>query len=393
MSYYDPLSKDFPFTLGIEEEYQIIDPATGELRSYISQILEEGRLILQEQLKPEMMQSVVEAGTHVCRTVDEARAEIVRLRGTIAALAHKQGLTIAASGTHPFSSWVDQEVYPHERYYGVLNEMQDAARQLLIFGMHVHVGMPNLELGIQIQNVMRYFLPHLLTLSTSSPFWMGRNTGFKSYRSIIFSNFPRTGIPGEFVSYAEFESYVDLLIKTNSIDNGKKIWWDVRPHPVFKTIETRICDIATKVDEAICIAALIQAIVVKLNWLFEKNLSFRLYNRSLINENKWRAVRYGLDGDLIDFGKQESIPARKLLPELVEFVDEVVDDLGSRSAVEYAYKMIEQGTSADRQLATFARTNDLKAVVAQIVEETLEGVPTDVSLTRLKSTAEENALS
>jgi carboxylate-amine ligase len=374
MSFYDPLSKDFPFTVGIEEEYQIIDPVSRDLRSYVTQILEEGKLTLREQLKPEMMQSVIETGTHVCRTIDEARAEIVRLRGAIAGLAKKNGLVIAASGTHPFAAWEDQEVYPHERYYGVLKEMQDAARQLLIFGMHVHVGMPDLETGIQIQNVARYFLPHLLTLSTSSPFWNGRNTGFKSYRSIIFSNFPRTGIPGEFVSAAEFQSYVDLLVKTGCIDNGKKIWWDIRPHPSFGTIEVRCCDICTKVDEAMAIAALIQAIFVKIYWLFEKNMSFRLYNRSLINENKWRAVRYGLDGELIDFGKQQAIPARKLLPELIEFVDEVVDDLGSRSAVEYALKMIEAGTGADRQLATYAKTNDFKAVVDQIIEETLEGV-------------------
>ena len=378
MSFYDPLSKDFPFTIGIEEEYQIIDPVSGELRSYVTQILEEGQLILQEQLKPEMMQSVVEVGTHVCRTADEARKELVRLRGTIAALARKQGLTIAAAGTHPFSSWTTQKVFPHERYYGVLEEMQDAARQLLIFGMHVHVSMPDLETGIQIQNVSRYFLPHLLTLSTSSPFWEGRNTGFKSYRSIIFSNFPRTGIPGHFVSYAEFQSYVDLLVKTGSIDNAKKIWWDIRPHPNFHTIEVRICDICTRVDEAIAVAALIQAIFAKLYWLFEKNLSFRLYDRSLVNENKWRAVRWGLDGSLIDFGKQQAIPARQLMPELIEFVDDVVDDLGSREAVEYAYQIIEKGTSADRQLEVYRRTGDLKQVVDQLCRETLEGVPIDL---------------
>ncbi len=375
MSAYDPLSKDFPFTIGIEEEYQIVDPHTRELRSYVSQILEEGQLILREQLKPEMMQSVVEAGTHVCRTTDEAHAELVRLRGTIASLAHKQGLTIAAAGTHPFSSWMTQEVFPHERYYGVLEEMQDAARQLLIFGMHVHVSVPDLEIGIQLQNVARYFLPHLLTLSTSSPFWEGRNTGFKSYRSVVFSNFPRTGIPGQFVSYAEFDSYVNLLVKTKCIDNGKKIWWDIRPHPIFGTIEVRICDICTRVDEAIAIAALIQAIFVKLYWLFEKNQSFRMYNRALINENKWRAMRWGLDGELIDFGKQAALPARQLMPELVEFVDEVVDDLGSRQAVEYAYQIIEGGTGADRQLATFRETGDLKAVVDRICQETLEGIP------------------
>jgi glutamate---cysteine ligase / carboxylate-amine ligase len=375
MSYFDPHSPNFPFTLGIEEEYQIIDPATGELRSYITQILEQGRLVLQEQLKPEMMQSVVEVGTHVCRTADEARAEIVRLRGAIASLAADQGLTIAAAGTHPFSSWQTQEIYPHERYYGVVNEMQDAARQLLIFGMHVHVGMPDLELGIQIQNVARYFLPHLLLLSTSSPFWMGRRTGFKSYRSLIFSNFPRTGIPSQYASISEFNSYVDLLIKTGCIDNGKKIWWDIRPHPVFGTIEVRICDLCTRVDETIAVAALIQAIFVKIYKLFTDNMTFRIYRRALINENKWRAVRYGLDGELIDFGKQQSIAARDLLTELVEFVDDVVDDLGSRKAVEYVYRILEEGTSADRQLTTYERTGDLKAVVDQLVRETLEGVP------------------
>lgn len=375
MSHFDPHSPDFPFTLGIEEEYQIIDPETRELRSYITQILEEGQLTLREQLKPEMMQSVVEVGTHVCRTAEEARVEIVRLRGAIATLAAKQGLTIAAAGTHPFSSWETQEIYPHERYYGVVDEMQDAARQLLIFGMHVHVGMPDLDLGIQIQNVARYFLPHLLLLSTSSPFWMGRQTGFKSYRSLIFQNFPRTGIPSEYHSLSEFQSYVDMLIKTRSIDNGKKIWWDIRPHPVFGTIEVRICDLCTKVDEAIAIAALVQAIFVKIYKLFTSNMTFRLYRRASINENKWRAVRYGLNGDLIDFGKQQSIPARELLAELVEFVDDVVDDLGSRSAVEYVHRILEEGTSADRQIATYERTGDLKAVVDQLVRETLEGVP------------------
>lgn len=378
MSHFDPHSPDFPFTLGIEEEYQIIDPETRELRSYITQILEEGQFTLREQLKPEMMQSVVEVGTHVCRTAEEARVEIVRLRGAIATLAAKQGLTIAAAGTHPFSSWETQEIYPHERYYGVVNEMQDAARQLLIFGMHVHVGMPDLDLGIQIQNVARYFLPHLLLLSTSSPFWMGRQTGFKSYRSLIFQNFPRTGIPSEYHSLSEFQSYVDMLIKTRSIDNGKKIWWDIRPHPVFGTIEVRICDLCTKVDEAIAVAALVQAIFVKIYKLFTSNMTFRLYRRASINENKWRAVRYGLNGDLIDFGKQQSIPARELLAELVEFVDDVVDDLGSRSAIDYVHRILEEGTSADRQIATYERTGDLKAVVDQLVRETLEGVPVGV---------------
>lgn len=384
MSYYDPGSADFPFTMGIEEEFQIIDPATGGLQSYVSEILEDGKLILMEQVKPELMQSVVETGTHVCRTADDAQAEILRLRATIAALAAKKGMTIAASGTHPFSSWQDQKVFPNERYFGVVEEMQEVARRLLIFGMHVHVGMPNMDMAIQVQNVFRYFLPHLLTLSTSSPFWHGRNTGFKSYRSLVFSNFPRTGIPGHFDSFRQFESYVDLLVKTGCIDDGKKIWWDIRPHPTFGTIEVRVCDVVTRVDEVIAIAALIQALVVKLFWLFEKNMTFRVYPRILVSENKWRAVRWGLDGKLIDFGKREAIPARELLPELVQFVDEVVDDLGSRHHVERVYRIIEEGTSAERQLACFERTHDLRAVVDHIVTETLDGVPVEEYAARFR---------
>lgn len=222
MSIYDPASPDFAFTLGIEEEYQVIDPETRELRSYITQILDRGQMILREQIKPEMHQSIIEVGTRPCRTIQEARAEVVHLRGIISGLAATHGLKIVAAGTHPFSSWMRQEITPFERYKGVVEEMQELALRLLIFGMHVHVGMPNNDVAIELMNVTRYFLPHILALSTSSPFWMGRNTGFKSYRSVIFSNFPRTGIPPSFVSATEFENYINLLIKTNSIDNGKK---------------------------------------------------------------------------------------------------------------------------------------------------------------------------
>jgi carboxylate-amine ligase len=271
MYFRDPSHPDFPFTIGIEEEYQIIDPVTRELKSYITQIIDEGQLVLHEQMKPEMHQSIVEVGTHVCRTVEEARVEILRLRGAIGSLAARKGLSIAASGTHPFSSWQKQDITPHERYFGVVEEMQEAARRLLIFGMHVHVGMPNNETCIEIMNVARYFMPHLLMLSTSSPFWMGRNTGFHSYRSIIFTNFPRTGIPDIYQSYSEFDQYIQTLIATKSIDNAKKIWWDLRPHPLFGTLEVRVCDIATKVDEAIMLAAFVQAIFVKIYTLFRQN--------------------------------------------------------------------------------------------------------------------------
>jgi carboxylate-amine ligase len=375
MSFYDPMSPDFAFTLGIEEEYQVIDPETRELRSYITQILDRGQTILREQIKPEMHQSIVEVGTHPCRTASEARAEVLKLRGTIASLAAVHNLKIAAAGTHPISSWMNQEITPFERYKGVVDEMQDLALQLLIFGMHVHVGMPNNDVAIELMNVVRYFLPHILALSTSSPFWMGRRTGFKSYRSAIFSNFPRTGIPPSFTSYSEFESYINLLISTGSIDNGKKIWWDMRPHPTFHTLEYRVADICTRVDECIALAALMQAIVVKVYAMFEQNMTFRIYRRAVITENKWRAQRYGLDGKLIDFGKRAEVDAKALMHELVAFVDDVVDQLGSRKEVEYVLKIVEGGTSADRQLAIFKETNELKAVVDNLIAETMEGVP------------------
>lgn len=383
MKYRDPGHPEFPFTIGIEEEYQIIDPETRELKSYITQIIDEGQLVLHEQMKPEMHQSIVEVGTHVCRTIAEAKTEILRLRGAIGSLAARKGLRIAASGTHPFSSWQKQDITPHERYFGVVEEMQDAARRLLIFGMHVHVGMPDNETCVEIMNVARYFMPHLLALSTSSPFWMSRTTGFQSYRSIIFTNFPRTGIPDVYESYAEFEQYVNLLIQTRSIDNAKKIWWDLRPHPLFGTLEVRVCDIATKVDEAIMLAAYVQAIFVKIYTLFRSNQTFRIYSRSLINENKWRAARYGLGGNLIDFGKRAEFPAKQLMLELRDFVEDVVDDLGSREQVDYIHTILEHGTSAERQLRTYAETGDIKAVVDQLIRETMEGVPMDADVAHL----------
>lgn len=375
MTSYNPASPDFPFTIGIEEEYQVVDPQTRELRSYITQILDRGRMILREQIKPELHQSMVEVGTQPCRTVQEARAEVVRLRGTIAGLARQHGLTIISAGTHPISSWMSQEITPFERYKGVVEEMQQLALQLLIFGMHVHVGMPDDEVAIELMNVARYFLPHILALSTSSPFWMGRNTGFKSYRSALFSNFPRTGIPPSFNSAAEFQNYVKLLIKTNCIDDAKKIYWDLRPHPYFGTLEFRVCDAATRVDECIALAALMQALVVKLHLMFSENTTFRVYRRAVIMENKWRAQRWGLEGKLIDFGKRAEVEAKALMHELVAFVDEVVDELGSRREVEYLLNVADGGSSADRQLAVFRETNDLRAVVDNLIAETLEGVP------------------
>jgi carboxylate-amine ligase len=362
-------------TIGIEEEYQIIDPQTRELRSYITQILKDSRLILKEQVKAELHQSMVEVGTEVCRSPAEARAELVRLRSHIMELAARNNLRIAAAGTHPFSSWLTQEITPLERYLGVKQDMQDLAQQLLIFGTHVHIGVEDPDFRIDAMNVARYFLPHVLCLSASSPFWMGRNTGLKSYRSIIFRHFPRSGIPPSFTSWADLDALVDSLVKTRCIPDGTKLWWDVRPNWKYPTLEFRICDVCTRIDEAVCIAALFQALIAKLWKLRRDNLTFRHYHGALIEENKWRAVRYGLDGNLLDLGKQAELPARELIREMIEwFLDDVLDELGSRKEVEYAYKILADGSSADRQLATFARTGDLKDVVDQLIRETAEGV-------------------
>ena len=363
-------------TLGIEEEYQIIDPRTRELRSYITEILEGDHLVL-EEVKPELHQSMVEIGTKVCRSPAEARAELVRLRRTVMDLAARKDLRIVAAGTHPFSSWITQEITPLERYLGVKQDLADLAQQLLIFGTHVHVGIEDRDFMIDAMNVSRYLLPHVLCLSTSSPFWMGRNTGLKSYRSVVFKNFPRTGIPPEIESYATYEALLDSLVRTNSIPDGSKIWWDVRPHHKFPTLEFRVCDVCTRVDEAVCIAAILQAIIAKLWKLRRDNMTFRVYPQTLIEENKWRAVRFGLDGKLIDFGKEIDLPARTLIRELIEwFIDDVVDDLGSRKEVEYAFRILDEGTSADRQLATYRGTGTFDAVVDQLIQETAEGVLT-----------------
>lgn len=364
------------FSLGIEEEYQIIDPQTRELRSYITEFLEGGKLILRErEIKPEMFQSVVELGTPVCESIDDARREVVDMRSAIATLSHGKGLTIAAAGTHPFSHWENQQVTPFPRYFGVLEDMQVLARQLLIFGLHVHVGIEDPELRVDILNQVRYMLPHVLALSTSSPFWEGRKTGLKSIRSIIFEQFPRSGIPSTFTSWADFQNHVDLLVRTGCIDNGKRIWWDVRLHPDFPTLEFRVCDMCTRVEEVLCIAALFQSLCLKLYKLRRDNQSFRSYRTQLIQENKWRAIRYGIDGKLIDFGRQAEMPARDLVHEMVAFVDDVVDDLGCRREVQYAFQILRNGTSADRQLAVYDKTGgDMKAVVDHLVAETLEGV-------------------
>jgi glutamate---cysteine ligase / carboxylate-amine ligase len=362
------------FTLGVEEEYMVIDPHTRELRSHEQKIVQEGQKMIKDKVKAEMHQAVVEVGTDICNDVDEAFMDVATLRKTISGIADDLGLWVGASGTHPFSHWESQLITEHARYNEIVNELQEAARSNLIFGLHVHVGMETREMAIHIANSARYFLPHIYALSTNSPFWEGRQTGYKSFRTKVFDKFPRTGIPDFFESIEAYDNYVKLLIKTNCIDNAKKIWWDLRVHPFFNTVEFRVCDIPMTVHETITIAALFQAICAKLYKLRSQNLNFMMYSRALLNENKWRASRYGIDGSLIDFGKESEVNTRVLLYELLDFIDDVVPHLGSRHAINNIHKMMEVGTGADRQLKVFEESKNLLNVVDYIHDSFLDGL-------------------
>jgi carboxylate-amine ligase len=330
-------------------------------------------MLFRDQVKPEFLQSQVETGTHVCRNIKEARQDLTRLRSIVGETAQKNGRKIVAAGTHPFSRWQDQIITDKDRYKTLLADMKMLAQRLLIFGMHVHIGIPDKDLRIDVMNQATYFMPHILALSTSSPFWLGRTTGLKSYRSVIFEDLPRTGLPEYFNSSADYERYVNTLVKTRCIDEATKIWWDIRPHPRFPTLEFRICDCITRIDEVIAIAALIQAVVAKLIKLRKNNRTWRIYRRGLIEENKWRAIKDGIEGKLIDFGKEEEIPFRFLIEELLAIVDDVVDELGSRQEIEYIRTIVKDGSSADRQLRKYQETGSLEAVVDMLAEETVMG--------------------
>lgn len=362
------------FTLGVEEEYMVIHPHTRELTSHDQKIVELAHQVVRDSVKAEMHQAVVEVGTGICQNVEEAREDIRRLRKVVTEIAGSLGLQIGAAGTHPFSHWSTQVITPNPRYDEIVNEMQEAARSNLIFGLHVHVGIADKNMAIHIMNTIRYFLPHVYALSCNSPFWEGRNTGFKSFRTKVFDKFPRTGLPDTFNDWDDFKNYVNLLIKTGCIDNAKKIWWDVRVHPFYDTIEFRICDVPMHVNETIAIAAVFQALVAKLYKLRLQNMSFIVYTKALINENKWRACRYGIDGKLIDFGKQAEVDTRALILELLDFVDDVVDELGSRQALNYVHDILKNGTGADRQLAVYQQTGKLESVVDYIVAQTRSGL-------------------
>lgn len=362
-------------TLGVEEEYQVVDPETRELRPFFREVPGSHGEELGEQVKPELHQCVVEVGSRVCSTPAEIRDELIRLRRAVLERVAAEGLTIAAAGTHPFSSWMEQEITPLERYRGLMEDLQQVAQKNLIFGLHVHVGIEDREFLIDAMNVARYFLPHLLALSASSPFWMGRRTGLKSYRSVVWSGFPRTGIPRRFGSWDEYRSLVEVLVAANSIEDGTKIWWDLRPNWNHETLEFRICDQPSRIDEVVCLAALFQAIVARLWELRGRNLTFRQYPAQLIEENKWRAARYGVRGEIVDFGKGREVAVGELIEELLGwFLGDVLDELGSRKEAAYARRLLEEGSSADRQLAAYEERGETVDVVDLVLAESRHGL-------------------
>ena len=387
--------KDIPLTLGIEEEYQIVHPITRDLHSYMKQFLERRHHVMTPSgMKPELMESQLEMSSHICSDINELRAELIRMRGIARTTAEKDGLMIVAASTHPFANWADQNIMQGNRYSKLLDDFQSVAEQLLVFGMHIHVGFgkgyKNQDLMIEIMNQMRYFLPHILALSSSSPFWQGRNTGLKSYRSVVFEMMPRSGIPPSFQSYGEYQKYVDMLGQVGSLDqddnkqpDATKIWWDVRPHPQFGTLEIRIADICTDIEDAIAIAALIQAIVATLLNLRNNNQSWRTYRQHHIMENKWRAVRYGTQGKLIDFGISQQVDFGRLTQEILDIVDPVLDELNIRKEVQHIQQIVRQGTSAVQQIDVYEQTlkqDDanheiaLQRVVDYLADKTVSGI-------------------
>jgi len=372
---------DGQFTLGVEEEYQIVDPESRELRSYVSEIIEGGKTVLRERVRPEMHQSMVEVGTTICKDVTAVKEQLTEMRGELDRLARKGGLRMVAASTHPFSDWKLQAITPNPRYDLIVNDLQDVARANLIYGLHVHVGIKEKEVALALANQVRYFLPHLLALTCSSPFWVGRKSGLMSTRCSIFKRFPRTGIPDEFESPEELERFTKLLIKTNSIDNGKKIWWDVRTHYMYDTVEIRICDIPTNMEHTVALVALVQALMAKLYLMYRRNTGWRNYMRALIEENKWRALRYGSDAKLIDFGMQMERPFPDLMKEMVDLVQETTEIFGTTDYMKTILKMATEGTSAHRQIEVYEKNGGeqnnkgaLFAVVDHLIAETMRGI-------------------
>ena len=374
---------DLPFTIGIEEEYLLVDRTTRHVASEPpAAMLEECEARIKDLVKPEFLKSQIEIATPVCKNVREARDSLAWLRRTVAEIADKYGLAPIAASTHPFSSWTDQKHTDMKRYHVLARDMQAVARRLMICGMHVHVGIDNDELRIDLVNQVSYFLPHLLALSTSSPFWQGENTGLKSYRLSVFDELPRTGLPERFDSYGEYQRHIEVLTNAGLIEDASMLWWDVRPSHRFPTIEMRITDVCTRLDDAVAIAAMFVCIVRMLYRLRRDNQRWRTYAPMLINENRWRAQRYGLDEGLMDFGKGEIIPVADLIEELIDLISEDAEALGCADELNHIREIVRDGTGAHRQLDTFAaaeatgasRDEALAAVVDMLIEETVKGL-------------------
>lgn len=371
------------FTIGIEEEYLLVDVETRALASEPPpEMFAAFQSRIKDLVRPEFLKAQIEIGTSVCTTVTDARAQLAHLRKTVAEVAGAYGLAPIAASTHPFSSWTDQIHTDKERYNNLANDMQGVARRLLICGMHVHVGIEDQDLRIDLMNQASYFLPHLLALSTSSPFWRGENTGLKSYRLSVFDELPRTGLPERFDTFAEYQRQVDFMVKVGVIPDGSMIWWDLRPSAKFPTLEMRIPDVCTRLDDAIAIAALYQCILRMLYRLRRSNQRWRLYDAMLINENRWRAQRYGIDEGMIDFGKGEMVSFKALSEELLAMLTEDAVALNCTAELAHVRTIIDTGTSAHAQCAAYdaakgAGADDaeaLRAVVDWLIAATVEGL-------------------
>jgi carboxylate-amine ligase len=371
------------FTVGIEEEYLLVDPETRDLlRDPGAEVLEDCRRVLGHQVSPEFLRAQIEVGTSVCPDVPTAGRDLRRLRSALCDVADRHGIALIAASTHPFADWAEQQVTEAERYLMLARDLQVVVRRLVICGMHVHVGIDDPELRIDLMNQVTYFLPHLLALSTSSPFWHGLETGLKSYRLSVFHALPRTGLPEQFSSWAEYERHVAVLVDAGIIEDATKLWWDVRPSAKYPTIEMRISDVCTRIEDALTVAAIFQSLIAMLFRRRLENQRWRGYAGMLISENRWRAQRYGVEGSLMDYGKGRLVPYAELVDEIIALVREDAVELGCLDAVERARDIVAGGTSADRQLSTYrsaieaGRPADdaLRDVVDELIEDTRTGL-------------------
>ncbi len=366
------------YTLGIEEEFQMVDCCTGQLRPCIETILEKGTPIFGEHLKSEQHQCMVELISDILPDIPTARQEMSALRAKLARLLQREGLALISAGTHPTAYSREQPISPYERYAQLETEFQDITRNLLIFGLHIHIGVEGRERAVSLMNQLRSWLPHLLALSTNSPFWAGGQfTGIKSYRSVVWSTTVRTGIPEVFPSWRDLDAYIQTLVQSGYIDDGKNIWWDIRLHPMYPTIEFRVCDMPATFDDMIALAALCQALVAKLDWLYERRMMTTVLPAYFVLENKWRAMRWGLDAEIFDFVHHRHFSMRQSIHELLDFVDDVLDDLGSRDEIAYLRALLNdpRGTGADRQIALYQQTGSIDAVIRLLMQQTMQGIP------------------